>query len=866
MSSYQVSEDFLLNHAYRNVWCTPEQDKQAILQLPRITPQNGVWTYFNYQWRKVQLPVTGNAARFHVYQVGKVHPTILGLLNKKNQWVSAKEVMETECMLLEVYNSKGIMIPRSLIWYIVMGNGNLLVAVRKPAEFPTRLVDVDLESEDIFMRLYSNAYFNSIRATYPEGCIKVKSIKPDNISQIQALQGEIQKLPSYGGKFFYINGRRVEVIDLVTAKIGDYIEYVFDASVKREVAFKVRNLQEFQSELDTLSKYLLHYPGKSGMIDYQDDIDLYLGAYSTRSGKWRGAYVHKNDSRTMRMVTHRDYSVPVIRINGTQAANPFLVEQELELRMTIRHSGYERPLVFENSRIVEMYKLPEERLAEAMLGLDSTVSVWEAAKLEASAYTALMRQPQGGITRQLVQQAYGYNAMSTLLASTPTEVVVEGNSKTIVIPEGLRGHCTVYEYDKTGRLLYYTTHTQDNTYVCQADDTAFAEVIYGLGGLSLDVQDDVAIGNLDPLQNYRFYTAKGAGGVRTGEWRDVTGDPEYLVTGRQYQWVTETGSLYRVLSNKNHLAYTFEMAPIAGVFEFDIGMQKNGVFQKLDMPLGELDLFFNGHSLIEGLDYVVQGSRVVIATKKYYDPKLAKQSITVRYTGFCNKDMHRTLPAEVGFVFHGNLSANNRFDIHDDKVLRIVCAGGVRLRKDLDFAEDGISVSMTNALNGAPYAIRDIIVPMNNYLVGSDEVSDHTYEYREQAMKIDQEISDYMTRFLPEQVVTAPNAINGRYTLYSPYLGRIIDDLKSGVLNDDKFYEHFGEDWLRTRLAKYEPLLAFDPFGTGMDVDDRYVVVHPHMYPNQVSLTIYQYRVLSKIVEMLKANVDLSSTINVLQF
>lgn len=865
MSSYQVSEDFLLSHAYRNVWCTPEQDKQAILQLPRITPQNGVWTYFNYQWRKIQLPVTGNVARFHVYQVGKVHPTILGLMNKKNKWISAKEVMEGECMLLEVYNSKGIMIPRSLIWYIVLANGNLLVAIRKPAESPVTLVDVDLETEDIFMRLYSNAYFNSLRANYPEGCIRVKSIKPDRVSQIQALQAEIQKLPSYGGKFFYINGRRHAVIDLVTAKVGDYIEYVFDASVKREVAFKVRDLQEFPSQLDELSKYLLHYPGTSSTIDYQDDIDLYLGAYNS-SGKWRGAYIHKNDSRTMRMVTHRDYSVPVVRIAGTQAANSFLVEQDLELRMTIRHSGYERPLVFENNRIAEMYKLPEERRAEAMLGLDSTVSVWEAGNLEASAYTALMRQPQGGITRQLVQEAYGYNAMSTLLASTPTEVVVANGRKTVEIPEGLRGHCTVYEYSKDGRLLYYAPHTLDNTYDCQADDAAFVEVIYGIGGLSLDLQDNIEIGSLDPLQNYRFYTAPGAGGIRTGEWRDVTDAPEYLAKNNQYQWMMQTGALYRVLSNKNHLAYSFQMAPIAGVFEFDIGMQKNGVFQKLDMPLGELDLFFNGYSLIEGLDYVVNGSRVVVTSKKYLDTTLAKQLLTVRYTGFCNKDMTRTPVPEVGFVFHGNLSANNRFDIHDDKVLRIVCGGAVRLRKDLDFAEDGIGVSVTNTLNGAPYSIRDIIVPMNNYLVGNGGVTDKTYEYRAQAMAIDKEVSDYMTRFLPEDVVTAPNAITSRHQLYSPYLSRIIDDLKSGVLVDDKFYEHFGDDWLRGRLAKYEPLLAFDPFGTGMEVDDRYVVVHPHPYPAQVSLTIYQYRVLSRIVDILKANVDLSSTINVLQF
>lgn len=868
MSNYQVSEDYLLNHAYRNVWCTPEQDKQAIIQPARVTPENGVWTYFNYQWRKIQLPVIGSDARFHIYQIGQVHPAILGLLARANTWISAKEVMEQECVLMDVYTAKGVMIPRSLCWYIVTGDKNLLVAVRKPSERPSKLLDVDLEVEPVFVRLYSNAYFNSLRANYPGGSIRVNSVKADSITDINALQAEIQTLPSYGGTFFYVNGRRTSGIDLVTAKVGDYIEYVFDASIKREVVFKVRDLQEFQSTLDNLNKYLLHYPGTSNLIDYQDDVDVYLGEqYNTN--RWRGVYVHKNDSRTLRMVTHRDYSIPVVRVNGTQAANSFLVGvpiNNLELRLTIRHSGYERPLVLENNRVFELYKLPEQRFAATLLGLDSTVSVWEASALEASAYTELMRQPQGSITRQMVQQAYGYNAMSKLLGDTPQRVAVANGQKTVEILEGLRGCCTVYEYNAAGKLLYFTQHATDNTYVCQAADTAFAEVIYGLGGTILDVYDNTATGSINPLHNYRFYTAPSVAGIRTGDWADRTGDPYYLVQDGTYTWVDNETQVTRVLSNKRHLAYTFEMAPIAGVFEFDITIFKDNIYQKLDIPLGEFDLFFNGYSLIEGLDFVMKDARVVVTTKKYYDSTREKQSLTVRYTGFCNKDMTRTAIPDVGFVYHGNLSANNRFNTRDDKVLRIVCAGTVRLRTDLDFAEDGIGVSLANALNGAPYAIRDIVVPMNNYLIAGEPGADKTYAYRAQAMEVDQEISDYMTKWLPETKVEQPNTITGRYPIYSPFFSRIVADLKSGVLWDDKFYEHFGDDWLRGRLASYERLLEFDPIGTGMVIDSRYVVVHPHPYTEYVSLTMYQYRVLDRIAKLYAPDLDLSSTINVLQF
>lgn len=864
MSGYQVSQDFLLNDAYQKVWCTPEQDKQIRLQLPRVSPPNGVWTYFNYLWRKIQLPVTGAGVRFHVYQVGQVHPSILGMLSKPNTWISAKELMENESVLMEVYNAKGVIIPRSLCWYIVLGDKNLLVAVRKPSEAPVKLVDVDLETDDIFMRLYSNAYFNSLRADYPEGSIRVDSVKADFISDINAMQAKIQNLPSFGGRYYYVNGRRVDQLDLITAKPGDYIEYVFDASIKREIVFKVSALEEFESVLDNLHKFLLHYPGKSDSIDYQDDIDLYLGTVNPNGNRWSGVAVHKNDSRTLRMVTHRDYSVPVIRINGTQAANPFLIGKDLDLRMTIRYSGYDRPLIFENNRIAELYKLPVDLVEKAMVGIDSTVSVWEAGALEASAYTQIMRQEQGGVTKQMVQSAYGYNAMSVLLGYTPSIAQAFGANKVIEIPEGLRGCCTIYEYNADGKLLCYASHTTDNTFVCQDNTTAFAEVIYGIGDTALDAVDSTVTGVLNPLHNYRFYMGKLVAGVTT--WTDVTGDPYYSVVDNTYRWNTSAAPINRVLSNKRHLAYTFEMAPLAGVFEFDLAMFKGGVFQKLDIPLGELDFFFNGYSLIEGLDFVVHGSRVIITTKKYFDPMLEKQSITVRYTGFCNKDMGRTAISDVGFVLHGNLSGNKYFDVRDDKVIRIVCGGVTRLRKDVNFAEDGVGVTITNSPNGAPYAIRDIVVPMNNYLVSDGEINDKTYEYRAAAMAIDKEISDYLTVFLPEQVVPGPNVIPRRYPVYSPFLSRILDDLRTGVLWDDKFYEHFGDDWLRQRLAVYDRLLAFDPISTGMEVDDRYVVVHPHPYPDQVSLDMYQWRVMDRIAKLVAPNVDMSGSINVLQF
>lgn len=865
MSNFQVSEDFLLDDAYRKVWCTPEQDKQAIFELARITPENGVWTYLNFQNRKIHLPETGNGARFHIYQVGQVHPKILGLLHRPNQWIPAKLAMQQESVLMDIYNGKGIMIPRCLCWYIVTGDKNLLVAIRKPVDRPLVLIDCNLETEPVFMRLYSNAYFNVANNGVIGSNIKVNSIKSDTVAAINAFQSEIAALPTTGGKFFYVNGRRVNKIDLVSAKVGDYLDYCHDASVKREVFFKVSSLQEFESQLDTLHKYLLHYAGSSDLIDYQDDVDVYVG-YTYQTNRWTGAYVHKNDSRTLRMVTHRDYSIPVIRVAGTKAANPFLIGKDLEVRLTIRHSGYSRPLVNEHHRIAELYKLPADRIEKAMVGMDSTVSVWEASSLEDSAYTAIMSAPQGTLTRETVQAAYGYNAMSLLFGDTPKRVTPFSGQKVIEIPKGLIGCATVYEYSAIGQLLFFSVQTLDNTYSCQAADAAFVEVIYGEGGVELDMVDAVLTGTINPRHNYRFYAAQGIGATMTSQWLDVSGDAYYtLDENNVYTWVESASAFRRVLSNRKHLAYSFDAAPIAGVFTFDITVLMDGTYKRLDIPLGELDIFYNGYSLIENLDYKIIGSRVVVSCKKYYNEALAQQRFTVRYTGFCKKDMTRDSPEDLGFIFHGNLSANDKYDVREDRVLRIVAGGRVRLRDELDFAEDGVEINIDDVENGTPYSIRDIIVPMNHYLVGGDPV-DKTYVYREQSRQIDAEVGDYLTEFLPVNRTTFPNVIPNRYVLYSPFLSRIIDDLKSGVLWDDKFEEHFGDDWLRTRLASYLPLLAFDAIGTGFEIDTRYVVVHPHPYPTYISLNIYQWRVISRVAAIYAPEIDLSSSINVLQF
>lgn len=859
--SFNVAEDFLLRRAYANIWCTPDQDRQANFKLARITPDNGVWSTFTYHWRSIAMPVP--RVRFHVYQIGQVHPSILGLTDKRGGWMSVPAVMQQENVFIQIYNGRGRVVPRCLCWYLITEDNNLLLAVRK-SEQRTDLTDIDLEGEALFMRLYTNAYFNRAGTPAGEG-IRVISRRVSTTRQLADIQNEVAAWPNMGVVLGFVNGAAVSNVDAISAAVGDYIDIVQDTSIKYVLRYNVRTLREFNSSMDELRKYLLTHDVATDTIDYVDDIDVYVTA-GPSANRWSGTYLHKNDSRTMRQLTHRDWSVAVARVSGAANSNKHLKDKELSLHVFVRRAGYERQLELENSRIFELYKLPLDKRIDAMLGTNAHVSVWRAEALEQSAYAEVMRAEQGKITKQMVQQAYGYNALSVILGDTPKRTSLINGQNLIAIPEGLRGCATVYEYDENGLLLTYDSNTVDNTHGARHADTKIAEVVFGLADTDVDVQTGLT-GIVDSRYNYRFYQADSVNGIRTGAWEDVTGTPSYHIENGVFKWVRVTGKVYRVVSNKKFLGYSTKVAATGGVLEFDLVRLTALGVERFDIPMGQLDLFLNKHSLIENLDYTLFGSRVTILNKEYLKRDATGfEDVVIRFMSLAAKDMKREVPLEAGFVYNGQLSVNNRYDLRQDKVQRITVAGKLQLKEDLRFAESGTVVGIDDALNGKPYQIKDIVVPMNQYLISDVGVEDATYEMREASAAIDKEVSDYLTLKLPQGPVAPINAIANRYPLSSPFLSRIIDDLSTGVLWNDRFVEHFGDDYVRQIAAPYEPLLKTDPASGNLPVDLRYCVVHPHIEKEYISLTMYQWRVLERIRNLYLPNVDLSSHVAVQQF
>lgn len=859
---------FLQQHAYKNVWCTPNQDKQGIFKPARLTDLNGAWIDFRVMWTKHKLP--DNRSRFHVYQIGQIHPLLLGLQDgARNTWVLLADACNAMNMMADVYTVKGIQIHRSQVWYKVTPERDLIFAVRIP-EYSR--IPVDLWQEDIFIRLYSNAFFQSPRANSADNIIYVKGMQIVTNNDILNMQQLVAtyKAKTVGATRCFVNGRFVDNIDMITARAGDYVEFVFDGSIKTTVTFDVSSLNTFDSTLDNVYKYLLHYPGLSDVIDYMDDIDLYL--VKPNGTRFTGLYYNKNNPMAIRMVTHKDYAVPVQFLEAyaqTDVSPSDLAGMKLVL--FVRDSGYDRPLVYEENRIHDLYKLPDDELLQAMMGVNAVVDVWKVENLENSAYAALMSKPLGGITVQNVQDAYGYNAVSVLIADTPQHTSLQSTMQRAELPSGLATDCTVYEYDADGFLLGHQIHNTGTAYAAANSNTRLIEAISGAADIGLGAFWNVRSHAIDPNQNYRFYVCGRIGDIIDDVWVDVTGSAQYTINNGIVTWVNNPDTNYTLVRpNKKHIYYELDYLAVDGLITFSLREWREDLqaYRTMPVPMGELDIFLNGKSLIEGLDYIVDFPRVTINNKEYLiDPDHTSQKIGIRFSNFCKSDLTRPNVPDVGFIRYGVLSYNNIYDIREDKVNRVVIDGALYRYDELEYAEGDFQIHVTDARNGSPYAIRDIIVPMNDYLNRADEKTDPTFALRDKSMAIDKAISDYMTLKIPQKTPTQPSAVPALYQVVSTFFNRIVHDLNSGALWDDKFVEQYSDQFVRETCQRYEYLLAWDPV-TDVNLPDlNFVTIHPHNVNGYVDMGIYQFKFLTRVALIYGSNrISLSGSIRTVQF
>ena len=846
--------EHLRDHAMKNVWCNPEQDNQIIVAAKRITAREGELVSFSCMKRRLNLPTKD--VRYHVFQIGQAHPVLLGMLSRTPDWLipTWKKISDAVDLLplyANLYADSGVSIPLHRSYYMYTADRALIIAVDEASKSP-----MNFRADQVYLRLYTNAYYESDPANNLLMRTRVFGRKILNTDDILAIQN---LLPSYrsqpGIVFCFINGHLVDNIDLITAKIGDVVEFHYDASVKAIHEFQVKDLETFPSELDDCYKYLIHPKGKSLEIDYLDEVDTYI--ISKNGERYKGRFFHRNNADSIRMVTHRDYSIKVhqFEVIANGLANAISQEpldlRDFYVRIYIRQGGMKRPLIYDNNRIFELYKLDDQKILNAMLGVNSSMQYWRAETLEASAYTELKRTRQENIDIDIIERAYGYNSITRVIADMPVKVKDFTGYSVADLPIALYQNSTIYEYDQNGYLLGFYYHEYGTTYHPRHPETRMIEGVYGKGSHSPSIKEGSDAILVPSDNSYRVYMCYVIDGVPTRQWKDITGSDHYKIENNVLIWQNhESDQWLQVRTDESFLAYNLELGAVAGTFYFDLSEYIGGDHHVMRIPMGDLDIWMNGRNLIYGLDYFVEFPRVYIVSKEHFakPTESTLQQITVRFTGFCDKELNVMPIEDFGFVVHGMLSNDKQYDIRDDKVIRISVRGQLRHRDDLIFGELTEGIAITDPANGSPYQIKDIVVPLD--FLAEEE----TYKLRQKSLEIDKAVEDYMTVKLPEPIRNAVSAIPNRYILMSPFFSHLVNDLTTKMIDHSKLTEVLSDDDVLEICKPYEKFLEFDPINPENGVEQRFVVIHPTDRFTPIPLDLYSYRFMQRVNELYGRN------------
>lgn len=900
-------KDFVRNHAITNVWAATNQDFQHNIKLVRITPSGGILTSFKLLWDTLLTPKENDKYYYHFYQIGQVPPEVLDVIKHENRWICLKEFNKENNILVDVYSATGQIVPRDHVHLSFIYNKNLVVAIRYNHNLDygknvkihlnqsVEETPYTLDNQQLIIRFYSNAWFNDIE--YRENrenkyavnnSIRFEYKTINTAADWKALWKTYTDLLKENRAFanrtvWYIDGFHVNTpLGMKDEYIGKHIGWMFDDSFFHIEYFPIRHLHSFISERDRgRRKYLIFTSITDNLIHYWDDVDFYV--VNTRTGK--GVYYNRSSKWGVRQITHNAYSLDADVVEDYINTHDFLGDiDSCSIKIMVRQGGRRNGVFNQKNRLKELYMLPKQDIISALINVPSLVPEWRAVNLEKSDYMKLISAGSNELTTELVADAYGYNGLITTFAHPFKKVNIRPDDE-VPIPTVLRqpdiltrqGLRSFWVYNKAGLMVdYRETKTNVSTtklkHVTDEGDVGYIESF----NMGIKYDSPLVYGNTNieswDLEQYGFRcfvcqdTMQGPSGV----WDDVTESKLYTYTpGRgqtkpkiTWNWGLLTqGNLvpivyipkymyvYRATINKANGDYdgVIEVVP-----RFILKWNNREIHRAMDIPVGNIDVFVNGLSLIEGIDYVYKHDTIIINTHGLHTAN--KLDIVVRYYGFSNPETDSNWkPREIGFVKGGKISVDGKYGIHKDKATKVILGGLVKQIDEINTGEEDGNGKVP--FDGTPYSIVDYNLPIENIVTNR-----RSYPLFKEVYDIDKRVSDYLSTRIPQKEPVFPHVHIQRYKLVSPVISAIINAMLVGMEFDELIINNYNTDTIDKFMQPYKWLLEYDP--AALDYDNEYVMVEPHGYTTNVSISQKQYTFLEWIIKIyLRGRVDLSHNV-----
>ena len=888
----------IVTHAKHNVWCATNQDFQHHINLPRITPDRGVLRGYPVLWDQLLVPKIGKGRDyFHFYQVGNLPAKTFDFIGKENEWISYLDLNHDNNILMDIYFISGAIVPRDHIWITRLYNNNIVIAIRNNLRIDYGICDKEyyngvsykdkftLDNDRLIVRFYSNAYFDSIK--YIETAIDPKQpirhvyrqiTNQEDFTQFMIQASSIEtEFGKSGFGVYYNDGFITEKpTGFSNAYLGRHLGFTWDESFKKNLYFDIKNLPSFISTKHRgVRKYLLVTSDKYDKIDYHDDVDFYIVNKSTG----QGVYYNRNASFGLSQITHNTYALSAEAVERYIELHEFLDSiDNCTIRVMIRQGGRDVGLLNQKNRIEELYNLDYSSIVNTHINTQSLVPSWRASNLEASAYVSLMSAPSHLITTNLVVDAYGYNGIVTQFANPQVKV----NAGDVIAPtiamvpdkKNAVGVRSLFTYDAGGLMSGYFANNSLSPLITLPNALSKAKKVECL---NFELTEDKVSAwiNVDVTNNeieqygFRCYVSAGDLNGISGNWEDVTGSKFYTyikATSRtpatiKWRWdLLSQTNLYPCVKSNKHL-HIYKWSKQAGdkydgCLELVVKATQNwgGVMTRraLDIPPSNVDVFVNGLSLIENVDYFMHWPTIVIVNKAIN--ALPVIDVVVRSYGFGDPRTNTPFKAkETGFIKGGALSINGVYDVRNNKCVRVIVDNKLVSVNDVNYGErsDGV-----NQMDGKPYAITDYVLPVENLL------NRDTWSLYEETLRIDESVSNYLTPRVPEKPIKQPIINVTRWPVISPMVSSILYAFVSNYDFDNIVPDNYTNEDIEKWLKPFKWLLPFDP--AHLNVDENYFRIEPHANSKVIVISQKQYEFLEWVIKLyLNGRVDLTDNVRI---
>lgn len=813
-------------------------------------------------------------------------------------WVRASDYSTRRGVALDFYKADGSMFPRTQVFIMPCFDGTTLVCLPRNDNFPLPLdknLYMHCYTTDINTSLISNENLPKFSFGYSGGIY----IQHEDMETVR-LNYDTWKKFNMGMVSFYHNGT-LKPIDSVTLKPGDLIEACYDPSIEMILSYKYKGMPDYYSTLDEKRKVILFpgFKDVPRMYRYYDDCRFYVknkrnnnAYYYNRNSEDAVRQLTHQDYGMA--ASYIEFLANRLIAEDTSKKTTM---NDIEIMVAYHATRWQFKLGPTSSRINDLYLLEDPvKILDAMTGSNSNVKEWQAATLEGSPTNHVLNSIAPKLTSELVREGLGYHGCSVAMSNSPLYMpaVTPGqpgfndiyptppytSGLGYEVPPTFVQSSTAYEYDIDG-LLLRKQYVKNQEWYAPNKDTAYVEWVLGKATTWLDWEvshDDIKIRcgygfrvykapwaidpdwePKDPVPNEikiskdgtNPYPPNGAelkilkygetptdpdpslpeGGKVAGPWVDITDTDQYRIENGYIVWNFDTVNYVgMVVFDTAHLYNEFELSHIDNSLSFGITHQWPIGGPLVTIEPGQLDIWMNRHPLIENVDYIVDFPMVHIISKMWLVD--GPQFIQYRGTGLSKNGLVHT--SELGFVADGVIGYNGRYNLRIDRPTKTIIGGRLYLTPTVDWAEDIHHGHNLNKLNGWPYEVKHIY-SANKYVDWYN-----TYWGYDAALEVDKRVSDYLTEYATYKAPWSPilpYLEEDKYTLFSPFLSRIVNELVLGFLDAPKpsgLEVPYPDQTVYELIKPYEWMLKYDPITLGYDL--RYFTVHP--YSNLKKLTV----------------------------